>query len=425
MVFILIILVALFFLINVPVFIAVGLPTVVVSLFSGENLISLIQTMFSSLNSFTLMAVPFFIFAGKIMEHGGISQRLVDLANSFVGHVRGGLAYVMIVACIFFAAISGSQYGTIVAIGGVMLPAMIKAGYDRNFSAALLAASGIIGVIIPPSVPMLLYAVTSNTSVGKLFIAGIAPGLLIGLSLILWAYYICNKYGYGTPSKRKSLGEIWSSFKSAFWAILMPVIILGGIYGGIFTPTEASVVAVIYGLLVGTFVYRLINFQVLKKILKSTVVTTSTLSIIIATATFFGKWLTKAQIPQTIAQSFQDANLYPFVGMLLINIFLLILGTFMESAAAQIITTPILVPIVMDLGYDPVQFGVIMIANLALGALTPPLGIGLVLAAQVGQTTFERVIRHAIPLVIIVVIDIIILILFPQLTIGIANWLNG
>lgn len=424
MVYLLVALVFIFFLLNVPVFIAVGLPTVIVSFLNGDNLLTLTQTMFSSLNSFTLMAIPFFILAGKLMEYGGISEKLVEFANSLVGHVRGGLAYVMVIACMLFAAISGSQFGTIVAIGGVMLPAMIKAGYDRNFSAALLAAAGIVGVIIPPSVPFVLYAVTANVSVGKIFLAGVIPGIIIGLSLILWAYYVCKKYDYGTPSKRKSMKEIWESFKSAIWALLMPVIILGGIYGGIFTPTEASVVAVVYGFFAGTFIYKAIDFKVLKKILHSTVVTTSALSVIIATATYFGMWLTREQVPQAIVQSFTEANLPSVVAMLLINLFLLVLGTFMESAAAQIITTPILVPIVTSLGYDPVQFGVIMVTNLALGALTPPLGIGLVLAAQVALTRFEHTIKPALPLILIVIIDIVLFILFPQLSIGFANLLS-
>jgi C4-dicarboxylate transporter DctM subunit len=423
MVYVLTVLVLLLFLLNVPVFISVGLPTVVVSFFSGENLLTLAQTMFSSLNSFTLMAVPFFILAGKLMEHGGISERLVDFANSFVGHVRGGLAYVMVIACMFFAAISGSALGTIVAIGGVMLPAMIKAGYDRNFSAALLACAGMVGVIIPPSVPMVVYATTANASVGKLFMAGVLPGILIGLSFIIWAYYVCRKHGYGAISQRKSIKEIWASFKSAIWALLMPVIILGGIYGGIFTPTEAAVVAVVYGFIVGIFVYKLITLKVLKKILLSTVITTSVLCLIIATATYFGMWLTREQIPQAIAQSFQEANLSPLMAMMLINLFLLLLGTFMESAAAQIITTPILLPIVTSMGFDPVHFGVIMIANLALGAITPPLGVNLVLAAQIGKTSFEALIRPSIPLMLIIIIDIVLIILFPQISIGFANWL--
>lgn len=423
MVYLLFALVFVFFLLNVPVFIAVGLPTVIVSFLNGDNLLTLTQTMFSSLNSFTLMAIPFFILAGKLMEHGGISAKLVEFANSLVGHVRGGLAYVMIIACMIFAAISGSQFGTIVAIGGVMLPAMIKAGYDRHFSAAILAAAGIVGVIIPPSVPFVLYAVTANVSVGKIFLAGVIPGIIIGLSLILWAYYVCRKHGYGAPSPRKSIREIWESFKDAVWALIMPIIILGGIYGGIFTPTEASVVAVVYGFFAGVFIYRVINLAVLKKILYSTVITTSTLSVIIATATYFGMWLTRAQVPQAIINSFAEANLPPIVAMLLINLFLLFLGTFMESAAAQIITTPILVPIITNLGYDPVQFGVIMVTNLALGAYTPPLGIGLVLAAQIAQTKFEKLIKPALPLIFIIVIDIVLFIIFPHLSSGFADLL--
>ncbi len=423
MALLLIVLSVLLFIFNVPIFIATALPTAIVSYLSGEKLLILPQTMFTSLNSFPLMAVPFFILAGKLMEHGGISQKLVDFANSMVGHVRGGLAFVMVIGCMFFAAISGSALGTTVAIGSIMIPAMVKAGYDKAFSAALLAAAGLIGIIIPPSVPMVLYGVAASVSIGKMFLAGIIPGILIGLSLMGWAYFVSRQKGYGTE-KRKSLKEIWMAFKDAIWALLMPVIILGGIYGGFFTPTEASVVAVVYGFVVGILVYRLITLESLKKILHSTVITTAVLGIIISTATYFGMWLTLEQVPHTIANFFQEANLSPLVTMILINIFLLLLGTFMDSAAAQIITTPILVPVAVSMGFDPIHFGIIMITNLAVGMLTPPLGVSLVVAAQVGKTKFETLLKPSIPIMIILIVDIVLITLFPQISIGFANVLD-
>lgn len=413
----------LFLFLNIPIFISVGLPTVLVSLMSGESLRVFAHTMFTSLNSFTFMAIPFFILAGKLMEHGGISQKIIDFANSLVGHYRGGLAYVMVLGCMIFAAVSGSALGTAVAIGGVMLPAMIQQGYSRTFSAALLASAGLIGLIIPPSVPMVVYGALADASISKLFLAGIIPGVIMGLSLMGWTYYVCRKYNYGIPQERKTLKEVWNSFRSAVWAILMPVIILGGIYGGFFTPTEASVIAVVYGFLVGIFVYRLITVQVIKKILLSTVITTSVLCIIISASTYFGMWLTRNQIPQAISAAFLEGQLPPFLTMILIIIFLLILGTFMDAAAAQIITTPILVPITTSVGYDSVHFGLIMISTLAVGLLTPPLGVCLALSAQMAKTSFESVIRPAIPLVIILILDIILITLFPQLSIGLANFI--
>ena len=414
----------LLFFLNVPIYVATALPTAMVTVLEGDKLIAMPQTLLASLNSFPLMAIPFFILAGSLMEHGGISQKLVDFTNSLVGHYRGGLAYVSIICCIFFAAISGSAIATTAAIGAIMIPAMVKLGYDRAFSAALLAAAGLIGVIIPPSVPMVLYGVGASVSIGKLFMAGIIPGLLVGFSLIAVVYFHTRKYGAGVTEK-KSLKEIWSTFIDAAWALLMPVIILGGIYGGIFTPTEASVVAVVYGFLVGIFVYKQITWNVMKKILRSTVLTTSALGLIIATATYFGNWLTLAQVPQAIAALFQEANLGPIVTLMLINLFLLLVGTFMDSSAALIIATPILVPVAAAMGFDLIHFGIIMIVNLAVGLLTPPLGVSLVVAAKVGNTSFESLLRPTMTFLIVLIIDIVLLTVLPQLSIGFANLIDA
>lgn len=418
-VLILVLLLVLFF-INVPIAFALGLAALIVSFLTDIPLIRLPQTMFASLNSFPLMAAPFFILAGKLMEHGGISQKIVDFANALVGHLRGGLAYVAIVASMFFAAISGSSIATTVAIGAIMIPAMVKMGYDRNFSSALHAASGTIGGFIPPSVPMVLYGVAGGVSVGSLFLAGFLPGVLVGLSFMVVAYFHSRKHNYPTL-ERKSWREVWLALKNAFWALMLPVIILGGIYSGIFTPTEASVVAVVYGFVIGAFVYKLIDWKVTKKILHSTVVTTATLGIIISAASYFGMWLTLERVPHTIAEMFQEANLSPLVGILLIILFLLILGTFMDATAGLVICTPILLPVAESLGFDPVHFGIIMIVTLGIGLLTPPLGVGLFVAAKIGNTQFEKIVRPAVAFIIAMIIDVILITLFPQISVGVAN----
>ncbi|MFD1020191.1 TRAP transporter large permease [Thalassobacillus hwangdonensis] len=403
--------------INVPIAIALGLASVVVLyLATGMPLIILPQKMFAALDSFPLMAAPFFILAGKLMEHGGISERLIEFAKSLVGQLKGGLAHVSIVACVFFAAISGSATATTAAVGGILIPAMVKAGYDRNFSTAVQAVGGTTGIIIPPSVPLVLYGVSASASVSSLFIAGILPGILMGVSLMVVAYIISVIKGYGANAEGFSVKRMGSSFKNALLALLMPIIILGGIYGGIFTPTEASVVAVVYGLIIGVFVYKQITWNKLREILVSSVVITSTILFIIGTASLFGMVLTRERVPQNIAEMFMASDLSPIMILLLINLFLLLVGTFMETIAAIIILTPILLPVVTSIGVDPIHFGIIMIANLAIGLVTPPVGIALFVGAQIGNTKFEPLVKAVFPFLIMMLVDILLITFIPQLT---------
>ena len=401
-------------LINVPIAIALVLSSILIMALAGNiPLVTLPQKMFAALDSFPLMAAPFFILAGKLMEIGGISERLVNFANSMVGQLKGGLAHVSLVACMFFAAISGSGSATTAAIGGIMIPAMIKAGYDRNFATAVQVAGGTTGIIIPPSVPLVLYGVSAGVSISGLFIAGILPGLLIGLSLMFVAYIVSKTKGYGTNVEKV---QFWKSFKEAILALLMPGIILGGIYGGIFTPTEASVVAVVYGFVIGVFVYKQINWQTLRTILVESVVTTSVILFIISAASIFGMILTREQVPQSIATALTEANISPIMTMLLINLFLLIVGTFMEAIAAIVILTPILLPVVTSIGIDPTHFGIIMVANLAIGLITPPVGVSLFVGARVGNTTFEPLVRAIIPFIIMMIVSVLIITFVPQLS---------
>ena len=408
---------AILIVINVPIAIALGVASVAILVISGNiPLVILPQKMFAALNSFPLMAAPFFILAGKLMEHGGISERLIDFAKSLVGQLKGGLAHVSILACIFFAAISGSASATTAAIGAIMIPAMVKAGYDRNFSAAVQAAAGTTGIIIPPSVPLVLYGVSASVSITSLFVAGILPGIMIGISLMIVAYIISWKKGYGSDVEKTNFNSIFISFKRAILALLMPIIILGGIYSGLFTPTEASVVAVVYGLVIGVFVYKKINFEVLREILVSSVITTSVIMFIIGTAALFGMVLTREQIPQQVASLFLESELSALWVLILVNLFLLVVGTFMETIAAVIILTPILVPVMTSIGVDPVHFGIIMIANLSIGLITPPVGVSLFIAAQVGGTKFEGVVKAVIPFLIMMIVDIFLISFIPGLT---------
>ncbi|WP_408010343.1 TRAP transporter large permease [Pseudalkalibacillus sp. A8] len=403
--------------INVPIAIALGLASVaVLFLATGMPLIILPQKMFAALDSFPLMAAPFFILAGKLMEHGGISERLIDFAKSLVGQLKGGLAHVSIVACVFFAAISGSATATTAAVGGILIPAMVKAGYDRNFSTAVQAVGGTTGIIIPPSVPLVLYGVSASASVSSLFIAGILPGILIGVSLMVVAYIISIIKGYGANAEGFSVKKVGGTFKNAILALLMPVIILGGIYGGIFTPTEASVVAVVYGLVIGVFVYKQITWSTLREILVSSVVITSTILFIIGTASLFGMVLTRERVPQNIAEMFMASDLSPVMILLLVNLFLLLVGTFMETIAAIIILTPILLPVMTSIGVDPIHFGIIMVANLAIGLVTPPVGIALFVGAQIGNTKFEPLVKAVFPFLIMMLVDILLITFIPQLT---------
>lgn len=409
------------FLINVPIAVALGLASTLVFFLDGNvSLIVIIQRMFNSVDSFPLMAIPFFILAGKLMESGGISRRLIHLANVIFGRVKGGLGIVSIVACAFFAAISGSAAATTAAVGALMIPAMVNKGYDKSFATAIQAAGGTIGIMIPPSVPLVLYGVAAGVSVSELFIAGIVPGLFVMVSLILLVYLISLKEGYGGGEKF-GFKDFFKAFLDAFLALMMPVIILGGIYGGIFTPTEAAVVAVVYGLIVGVFVYREIKLSDLSKIFSSSVVVTAVIMFIIAGASVFGYYLTRQRIPAELTELMLSVTDNWIIALLIINLLLLICGVFLETSAAIIILTPILVPIASALGIDLVHFGIIMIVNLGIGFITPPVGVNLFVAANIAGTKFESLLKAIVPFVLIMIVDVLIISFIP----GISLFLLG
>lgn len=407
--------------INVPIAVALGLSVVVAFVLEGNMpLLVIIQKMFSGTDSFPLMAIPFFLLAGKLMETGGISARLIKFANTVVGTMPGGLAIVAVIGCTFFAAISGSSAATTAAVGGILIPHMVKKGYDVRFSASLHAAGGTIGVMIPPSVPMVLYGVAASTSINDLFIAGIGPGILVAISLAIYAIWISKKNGWGGGEKH-TVAEVLQAFKDAILAILMPVIILGGIYGGIFTSTEAAVVAVVYGLIVGLFIYKEIKWKDLGSIFTSAATLTAAIMLIIATANAFGYLMTRENIPQGIAQFMLGITDSVVVTMLIINIFLLIMGTFMETSVIIILLTPILLPVILALGIDPVLFGVIMVVNSAIGMLTPPVGINLLVAGKIAKLPNTAIERAVIPFLIIMIVDLMLITYVPEISMFLVN----
>lgn len=414
----------LFFILGVPIAISMGLASAIAILWEGSTpLMVLVQRSFTSLDSFPLMAIPFFILAGTLMEFGGISKRLISFANALTGHFSGGLAVVTIVTSMFFAAISGSSAATTAALGSILIPAMISRGYHRNFTGAIQSVSGELGVIIPPSIPLILYGVSTETSIGALFMAGFIPGILVALSLIITVFIIAKKRGYA-KEKRKSGAELWKAFKDAFLALLMPVIILGGIYGGIFTATEAAGVAVLYAFIVGVWVYKEIKFKQLIDLFKQSVLTTANIMFIIASAGLFGWILTREGVPQDVAAFFTGISDNPIVFLLLVNVFLLIVGMFMETNASIIILAPLLVPVAIQLGVDPIHFGIIMIVNLALGMCTPPLGVNLFISAQIANIGLLDIAKGMIPFYIALLITLLIITFIPGISLFIPNLLE-
>ncbi|PSU33908.1 TRAP transporter large permease [Photobacterium lutimaris] len=404
---------------TVPIAIALGIATLVTILSTGNLSVDfLVSTLITSVDSFPIMAVPFFILAGDIMGSGGISQRLVNFANSLVKNITGGFAIASIITCMFFAAISGSGPATVAAVGGIMIPAMIKYGYDRGFATAVVTAAGAIGVMIPPSIPMVMYGVSASTSIGDLFIAGVVPGLLVTFCLIVWAYIYSKKKGYKGSDEPFSFKEVFEQLKHAQLALLIPVIILGGIYGGIFTPTEASVVAVVYGLIVSLFVYKEITFKDLPQIFTKSILTSVIVLLIVGTATAFGKYLALEQIPTQIANAMLAFSDSKIVFILLMVALLLVVGCFMETVAAIIILTPILVPVAMLFGFNPVHIGIIMVVTLAIGFITPPLGLNLFVGSSVSGISVERLSKAIVPFFVAMLIALMFVIFIPQLSLA-------
>ncbi|MBW2308501.1 MAG: TRAP transporter large permease [Deltaproteobacteria bacterium] len=408
-------------LINVPIAFSIGISALIYIFFTEAAPLTLIaQRMVVGVDSFPLLAIPLFLIAGSLMAEADMTPRIMRFASSLVGRIPGGLAIVMVISCMLFGAISGSGVADVVAIGSLLLPIMKRSGYDSGFSASLLGCSGALGTIIPPSIVMVILGVTTGISIGKLFLGGIIPGIITGASLMILSYIFAVKKGYETGEKF-SLKNVLLSFKDALLALLTPLIIIGGIISGVFTPTEAAVAAVAYALFLGIFVYRNLEISRLPGLILSTVETSASILLIIASASLFGWVLAAEQIPQRFADIFLSLTNNYYMILLLINLMLLFLGIFMETIAIIIIMVPVLMPIIKLLGMDPVHFGVMLAVNLAIGANTPPVGVDLLAACRIGEIALEDASRYVIFFVGAMIMALIVIVLFPPLVVFIPN----
>lgn len=408
------------FALSVSIAVSIGLASLVGIQVSNANMLISVKEIFTSINRFPLAAIPFFILAGNLMETGGISRRLVEFAKSIVGGVQGGLAATCVLTCMIFASISGSSVATTFAIGSILIPALIKHGYPTNYAAALQATSAELGVVIPPSIPMILFGVAAEVSIGELFIAGFGPGLLIGFTLMAFVLITARLKGYG---KRDHEGRLpfFTALRQAWLALLMPVIILGGIYGGVFTPTEASAVAVVYAFVLGTFIYRETTLKDLIAILKKSVISSSVIMFIIANAGLFSFLITRAGVPEQIGSWLAETLQSPAYFLLGVNAALFVIGMFIETSAAIIVLAPILVPVAIQFGVDPVHFGMIMIVNLALGMITPPFGVNLFAACTVAKISLDRIVPKLVQFVLVVLGCLMVITYFPPLSLTLRD----
>ena len=401
---------------SIPVAIAIGLAAVVgIAGYTSFPLIVAAQQLFVALDKFPLAAIPFFILAGNLMDVGGISRRLVEFARSIVGGIQGGLPATCVVTCMIFAAISGSSVATTFAIGAIMIPALVRAGYPVGFAAALQATAAELGVVIPPSIPMILYGVTTQTSIPELFIAGFGPGFLIGGALIVTVLVWCRIMGWGKRDGENRLPFLTAARQAGF-ALVMPVVVLGGIYGGITTPTEASVVAVIYALIVGMFLHREIGLRDLLPIFRKSVISSAVIMFIIACAALFSWLLNRQGVPDAAAEwlatAFDTSGLF----LLVVNIFLFFVGMFVETSASIIVLAPILAEAAEKLGIDSVHFGTIMVVNLALGMITPPFGVNLFAAAQVAGCSIDKMMKYLVIFIGVVLACLMVITYVPAIT---------
>ncbi|OEY67494.1 TRAP transporter large permease [Marinobacter sp. X15-166B] len=411
------------FSLGVPIAVAIVLASIIgIEFFSRLPLLLVPQQMFVGIDNFPLMAIPFFILAGNLMAAGGISRRLVDLAKSMVGGLQGGLAMTCVLTCMMFAAVSGSSVATTFAIGSILIPAMAKHGYPRPLAASIQASSAELGVLIPPSIPLILFGVSTDTSIGKLFIAGIGPGLLIGSALLLYLYLFCKLRGYGLRD-HEDRQSFPIALQRAWIAMLMPVVVIGGIYGGIFTPTEASAVAVVYAVIVGGFIYRELSLAELWPILRHSVISTAAVMLIIAAAALFSFLISRSGLPTQVAAWVTVVFDNPISFLLAVNVMLLIVGMFIETSAAILVLAPIFTPIAVQYGIDPVHFGLIVVVNLALGMFTPPLGVNLFAACAVAKLSVDKLIPWLMPFVLVVLACLMAITYLPWISLGLVDLL--
>lgn len=400
---------------RVPIAISLALATILMLFMADFNMNMMPQRMFTAVDSFPMMAIPGFVLAGAIMARGGISKYLIEALRAWVGHLPGGLSVVTLLACGIFAAISGSSPATAAAIGSIMIPALIAAGYEKKYALGLVAAGGTLGILIPPSVPLIIYGITSEESIGKLFMAGVIPGLGLLAVLIVAAIVYAKMQGYQGDEKasweergRKSLKAIWGAF--------LPILILGTIYSGVVTPTESAIIAVVYGLIVSIFIYRELSWKDFRQILVESINVTAMIFLIIGAASLFGLYLTNEQVPQKVGAWIAESGMNKWIFMLIVNLLFFILGMFLEAVSIILITLPILLPILKHFGIDLYHFAIIMVINLELGMITPPVGLNLFVVAGIAKEKLGMVVRGVFPFIVLMIAYLVVVILFPQLS---------
>jgi tripartite ATP-independent transporter DctM subunit len=409
------------FLLSVPIAVSIGLAAIFgIQVLGVINPVIIGQQLYVVLDKFPLVAIPFFILAGNLMDTGGISRRLIDVARAVVGNTQGGLAATCVVACMIFAAVSGSSTATTFAIGAIMIPALVRAGYPKPWAAGLQATSAELGVIIPPSIPLILFGVAADVSIGELFIAGFGPGLLIGFVLIAYVLAWTRLTGHGKQDTRDGVAA-WPAFRRATWALLMPVVVLGGIYGGVFTPTEASAIAVAYAFVIGMFVHRELAWRDIGPVLQKSVISSVVILFIIAWAGLFAFIINREGIPAAIGAWMLSVIDSPITFLVAVNIVLFLVGMFIEGSAAIIVLAPILVPVAIQYGIDPVHFGLIMVVNLAIGFITPPFGVNLFAACAVARISLDRIVPPILAFVGVMLICLLLITYIPAISLSLRD----
>lgn len=423
---IIVLFVALFFfmLIGVPIAISLGLAgSLVIIFFSNDSLSSVAVKIFETSEHYTLLAIPFFLLAGSFMTTGGVAKRLIDFANATVGHIRGGLAIASVLSCMLFAALSGSSPATVAAVGSIAIAGMVRSGYPIEFGTGIITNAGTLGILIPPSVVMVVYAAATEQSVGRLFMAGVVPGLLLGVILMVVIYFVARKKNL-PALPRATVREWFSAARKALWGLVLMVIILGGIYSGAFTATEAAAVAAIYSFIVAVFIYKDISFKECPKVILEAGKLSVMLMFIIANAMLFAHVLTTEQIPQQLTAIVAAMDLAPWQFLIIVNLVLLVAGAFMEPSAIILILVPILFPIAMHLGIDPIHLGIIMVVNMEIGLLTPPVGLNLFVASAITKLPVTRVIRATMPWLSIMLLFLILITYVPEISLALPDLLG-